>query len=66
MAKVKQLLTAGVIAAKTGVPIFRVLDILEKKKVEPIGRAGHLRIFGDEVVDFVRAEAERRERRKAG
>jgi hypothetical protein len=56
---VPQLRTPGVIAAELDQPIGRVLYVLRKLGIRPIGRAGTLRLFDYSAVELVRAEIER-------
>jgi hypothetical protein len=51
---IPQLRTAGVIAAELGEPLSRVLYVLRKLNVQPIGRAGVLRLFDRVAVQKVR------------
>ena len=58
MEDVPQLRTPGVIAAELGVPLDRVLYVLQKRSrdIRPIGRAGCLRIYDRAAVEAVRNE----------
>lgn len=53
-----QLRTPGVIADELGVPLSRVLYVLQKRShdIKPIGRAGVLRLYDRAAVDTVRNE----------
>lgn len=51
---VPQLRTPGVIADELSAPLSRVLYILRKHNIRPIGRAGVLRLFDRSAVDAVR------------
>jgi hypothetical protein len=51
---IPQLRTPGVIAEELGVPLSRVLYVLRKYNVWPIGRAGVLRLYDRSAVDAVR------------
>lgn len=51
---IPQLRTSGVIAAELGAPLTRVLYVLRKRNVKPIGRAGCLRLFGHDAIAIVR------------
>jgi len=53
---IPQLRTPGVIAAELGEPLSRVLYVLQKRNIRPIGRAGVLRLFDQRAVELVRAE----------
>lgn len=49
-----QLRTPGVIAAELGAPLARVLYVLRRHDIKPIGRAGVLRLYDRAAVDAVR------------
>lgn len=53
-----QLRTPGVIADELGVPVSRVIYVLQKRShdIRPIGRAGVLRLYDRAAVDAVRDE----------
>jgi hypothetical protein len=51
---IPQLRTPGVIADEVGFPLARVLYVLKKYNVRPIGRAGILRLYDCRAVDVVR------------
>lgn len=53
---VPQLRTPGVIASELGAPLSRVLYLLRKLNIRPIGRAGVLRLFDRKAVEIIRAE----------
>jgi hypothetical protein len=53
---IPQLRTPGVIAAELDAPLSRVLYILRKRNIEPIGRAGVLRLYDRVAVETVRHE----------
>jgi hypothetical protein len=63
--EVPQLRTAGVIADELGAPLSRVLYLLRKLRVRPIGRTGILRVYSQEGVEVVR-EALRQMDQKQG
>jgi hypothetical protein len=52
---IPQLRTAGVIAAELNAPLSRVLYVLRYRNIQPIGRAGVLRLYDRSAVDSVRA-----------
>lgn len=55
--RVAQLRTPGVIAADLGVPLHRVLYILQTRvHIRPSARAGQLRLFDREAVALIRHE----------
>jgi hypothetical protein len=49
-----QLRTPGVIAAELDAPLSRVLYVLRKRDIKPIGRAGVLRLYDRTAVETVR------------
>jgi hypothetical protein len=51
-----RLRTPGVIAAELDAPLSRILYILRKCAIKPIGRAGVLRLYDREAVEMVRHE----------
>jgi hypothetical protein len=51
---VPQLRTPGVIADEVDVPLSRVLYVLRKLNIPPIGRAGCLRLYDRSAVEKVR------------
>lgn len=59
-----QLRTAGVIAQELGVPLDQVLYLIRKLNIQPIGRAGILRLFGVPAVDAIRSSLENRKRQE--
>ncbi len=60
--EVPQLRTPGVMAAELDAPINRVLYLLRKLNIRPIGRAGVLRLYDRAAVEVVRAELEKASR----
>ena len=60
-----QLRTPGVIAAELNTPLSRVLYILRKRGIRPIGRAGILRLYDRAAVEKVRAALREMDRRQA-
>jgi hypothetical protein len=61
-----RLRTPGVIAAELAEPLSRVLYVLRKLEVKPIGRAGVLRLYDRAAVETVRdALREMDQRREA-
>lgn len=66
-----QLITAGLLAERLGVPLHRVLHVLRTRShIRPAARAGRLRLYDREAVAMVRHElaaiAARRCRKGAG
>jgi hypothetical protein len=59
-----QLRTPGVIAAELGAPLSRVLYVLRKHNIKPIGRAGVLRLYDRAAVDAVRDALREMDRRQ--
>jgi hypothetical protein len=59
-----QLRTPGIIAAELDAPLGRVLYILRKRRIRPIGRAGILRLFDQVAVETVREALEDMDQRK--
>ena len=53
--EVPKLRTPGVIAAELDAPLGRVLYVLRKLDIKPIGRAGILRLYDRTAVELVRA-----------
>ena len=63
---VPQLRTPGVIAAELDAPISRVLYLLRKLNIRPIGRAGVLRLYDRTAVEIIRAELQSAKRPEIG
>jgi len=61
---VPQLRTPGVIASELDAPLSRVLYLLRKLDIQPIGRAGVLRLYDRGAVETLRAELERMTQRQ--
>ena len=59
-------LTCGEIARRLQVPAHRVDWILRTRGVEPIGRAGCIRIYDEGTVAYVKGEIERQDREHRG
>jgi hypothetical protein len=60
-----QLRTPGVIAAELNTPLSRVLYILRKRGIRPIGRAGILRLYDRTAVEMVREALRQMDQRQA-
>ncbi|MGF1633499.1 MAG: hypothetical protein ACFCVE_06575 [Phycisphaerae bacterium] len=59
------LITAGVLAARLGVPLHRVLHVLATRRhITPSARAGTLRLYSSRAVDDVRRELADIDRRR--
>ena len=56
MTNVPRLRTPGVIADELDAPISRVLYLLRKLNIRPIGRAGTLRLYDRTAVELIRAK----------
>ena len=54
--KVPKLDTSGRIAAKLGVPLHRVTYIISSRGIEPVARAGRLRLYDRGAVALIRHE----------
>ncbi len=48
--------TVGTIAQRLGEPIHRVAYVIETRGIEPIGRAGHARVFTEAAVERIASE----------
>ena len=61
-----QLRTPGVIAEELGVPLSRVLYVLQKRSqaIRPIGHAGVLRLYDRAAVETVRSELQAMDQRQ--
>ncbi len=64
---IPQLRTPGVIAEELGVPVSRVIYVLQKRSdaIKPIGRAGVLRLYDHGAVEMVRNELLAMQQRQA-
>lgn len=51
-------LTIGEIARRLDWPVHRVDYFLRSRRIEPKARAGILRIFGEDVIERLRSEAD--------
>ena len=64
---VAKLKTPGVLAADLGVPLHRVLYILQTRDhIQPAARAGRLRLFDREAVALLRHELNAIDARREG
>ena len=61
---IPQLRTPGVIAAELDAPLSRVLYVLQKRGIKPIGRAGVLRLYDRTAVEMVRGELQAMDQRQ--
>ena len=65
--RVAKLRTPGVIAADLGVPLHRVLYILQTRNhIKPSARAGQLRLYDREAVALIRHELNGIDARRQG
>jgi len=60
-----RLITPGVIARELGVPLHRVLYVLRSRDIEPVARAGTLRLYDNAAIARVRHELNAIDARKA-
>ncbi|MFH1265790.1 MAG: hypothetical protein ABIK89_08675 [Planctomycetota bacterium] len=51
--------TVGTIAQRLGEPVHRVTYVIETRGIEPIGKAGHARVFTEAAVDRIASELRR-------
>ena len=57
MADVPQTITPGIIASQIGVPLHRVIRILDTRPhIQPLARTGRIRLYSREAVALVRHE----------
>lgn len=62
-----RMVTPGVIATSLGVPIHRVFNVLNTRRhIQPVARAGSLRLFKKEAIAQVRYELNAIDARRAG
>ena len=54
-----KLLTTGVIAERIGVPLHRVVYIIQSRGIKPIARAGPANVYDDAAMESVRDEVRR-------
>ena len=55
---IKRALTVGEISRQLGSPIHRIEYLIRSRKIQPIERAGNLRVFSDKVLQILRNELE--------
>ena len=58
--EVKKALTLGEVARRLNCPIHRVKYLIQARRIEPVERAGNLRVFGPEILELLRTELNRR------
>lgn len=57
MADVPQTITPGIIAQQIGVPLHRVIRVLDTRPhIQPLARTGRIRLYGREAIAMVRHE----------
>ena len=54
--KIKAAPTVGEIAKRTGWPIHSVEYYIRSRKIEPVLRAGNIRVFGEDIVQRLLSE----------
>jgi DNA-binding transcriptional MerR regulator len=57
--------TVGEIARRLGVPVHRVVYVIESRGIRPAGRAGTARIFSEADVAYIASELRRIKEDKA-
>lgn len=60
-----QALTVGVLARECGCEAHQIEYLIRSRQIEPIQRAGNLRVFAPEVVDMLKDELRKIEKRRA-
>jgi DNA-binding transcriptional MerR regulator len=58
--------TVGVIARRLGVPIHRVEYLIRSRNLQPVSRAGNLRVFAESDVDRIASELRRMDADRKG
>ena len=51
-----QLITVGVIAERTGIPVHTVQYLIQSRNIQPESRAGRLRVFGETTIEKIQKE----------
>lgn len=59
MLTVTTLPTVGEIAARLGVPVHRVVYLIQSRNIQPAGKAGHARVFSESDVQYIASELRR-------
>ena len=57
---VRRSLTVGEISRRLNCPTHKVKYLIDSRGIEPVERAGNLRVFGPEVLELLRSELSRR------
>jgi len=60
MNETRTALTIGVIAKSLNCPLHKIEYLIRARSIQPVERAGHLRIFAPEVVNVLRKELDGR------
>ena len=63
--ELRQALTVGVLASECGCAIHQIEYLIRSRQIEPIQRAGNLRVFAPEVVDVLKSELDKIDARRA-
>jgi hypothetical protein len=58
--------TVGEIARRLGVPVHRVVYVIESRRIRPMGWAGNAKVFSEADVQHIASELRRIERDKGG
>lgn len=59
-------ITAGTMAERLGVPIHKVQYVLRSRQIEPVGKAGVLRVYSEEQLAEVAANLDAINDRQGG
>lgn len=51
--------TVGAIARSEGVPVHRVVYVIESRGIKPAGIAGHAKVYDENAVAMIRSELRR-------
>jgi DNA-binding transcriptional MerR regulator len=57
---VRRSLTVGEISRRLNCPIHKVKYLINSRGIEPVERAGNLRVFSVDVLDLLRSELSKR------
>ena len=58
--------TVGEIARRLGVPVHRIEYVVKTRRIEPVSRAGNLRVFDETDVAFIAGEIRRMDAHREG
>jgi hypothetical protein len=53
MSSTKALLTTGAIARRLNIPVHRVEHLIQSRRIDPVSRAGNLRIFDEQAFQCI-------------